>query len=157
MKKNIIIAIVVIIAVLGIGILIASQNAGKPSDSGLIQADETNNNPAVAIGPGELKLTDDNFDSEIKQSKGVAMVDMFSPTCPHCQKIGPIVSEIAKETQGKYKIGKLNANTNSKTATEFEISNVPALIFFKDGKEADRLIGEQTKDVILAKLQEISK
>lgn len=158
MKKSTIIAIVVVLAIIGVGVAVKfSQTGGDQKDEGLIKTDEEENNPASGIGEGEIRLTEDNFNKEIREYKGVALVDMFLPTCPHCQKIGPVISEIAKENQGKYKIGKLNTNLNNNLATEFKIENVPALIFFKDGKEVARMIGAKSKEEIAAKLQEISK
>lgn len=161
MKKSIIIAIVIILAILGVGVAIKFSQSGSTTENNgskpLIQTEPDKNNPAAHIGEGEYKVTDDNFEKEIKQYKGVAMVDFYLTTCPHCQKIGPVISEIAKENQGKYKIGKLDANLNSKSSTEFAIESVPALIFFKDGKEIKRLIGEQPKQKILDVLAEVAK
>jgi thioredoxin 1 len=82
---------------------------------------------------------------------------MYLPTCPHCQKMRPVVSAVAKETKGKYKIGKADMSTNPDLGTKYSVESVPAFIFFKDGKEVGRLIGEQSKDALLAKLQEASK
>ena len=151
--------------ILLVGIVLAFSNNKSAEKSGsdsvknqeLIKTTGDEKNPASEIGEGEFKIDKDNFQKEITGYKGIAMVDFFLPTCPHCQKVGPVISEVAKETQGKYKIGKINANTNSAKATEFSIQSVPALIFFKDGKEVDRLIGAREKAEILAKLEEVSK
>lgn len=161
MKRSVVIAIVVILAILGVGIAIKFSQSGssteKTDSQPLIQTNTDENNPAAEIGEGEVKITDDNFEKEIKQYKGVAMVDFYLPTCPHCQKIGPVISEIAKENQGKYKIGKLDANVNPKSSGEFAIQSVPALIFFKDGKEVKRLVGEQPKQTMLDALAQVAK
>lgn len=158
MKKSTIVAIVVVFAIVGVGVAVKfSQTGTDQKNQGLINTGEDANNPASEIGEGEIRLTDDSFQYEIKDYKGVALVDIYLPTCVHCQKIGPIISEIAKENQGKYKVGKLNANINSKTSEEFKVESVPALIFFKDGEEVARLIGEQSKAEIVAKLEELSK
>lgn len=159
MKKSTIIAIVIVLAIIGVGVAVKFSQSGSTStkEEGLLKTDENAENPASKIGEGEIKLTDDNFQAEIKNYKGIALVDMYLPTCPHCQKMGPVVSEIAKENQGKYKVGKLDVNVNTKIGGEFNIQNVPAFIFFKDGKEAARMIGEKSKEEILAKLVEISK
>jgi thioredoxin 1 len=165
MKKNTkYIAIGAVIAIILIfGVVLAFSNNEKQESSGdnsnqeLIKTSGDENNPASEIGEGEFLITEDNFEAEITNYEGIAMVDFFLSTCPHCQKIGPIISEIAKETQGKYKIGKIDANTSPEKATEFSIQSVPALIFFKDGKEVDRLIGAREKAEILAKLDEIAK
>ena len=156
-------AAVAIILLFGIMLAFSNNKSAKKSGSDsvnnqeLIKTTENENNPASQIGEGEFKIDKDNFQKEVIEFKGIVMVDFFLPTCPHCQKVGPVISEIAKETQGKYKIGKINANTNPEKATEFSIQSVPALIFFKDGKEVDRLIGARGKAEILAKLDEVSK
>ncbi|MDD5693225.1 MAG: thioredoxin family protein [Patescibacteria group bacterium] len=156
---------VAIIIVLTVGIVLAFSNNNKPTTSdrvdkaneGLLKTANDEKNPASEIGVGEFMIDEKNFPKEITEYKGVAMVDFFLPTCPHCQKIGPVISAIANETQGKYKIGKLNANTSPDMATKFSIQSVPAMIFFKNGKEVDRLIGAREKAEILAKLEEVSK
>lgn len=159
MKKTIVIAIVAVLAVLGVGIIIKfSQNSTSTTDkNGVVNIADDSNNPAVKIEAPEIRVTEDSFEAEIKNYKGIAMLDFYLPTCPHCQKIGPIVTEVAKETEGKYKIGKIDANKNNNLATQFQIESVPALIFFKDGNEVARLIGAQTKEAILAKLEEAGK
>lgn len=161
-KKNItpiVIAIVAILAVLGAGIAIkfSQGSTDSKSESTKTKTEESQTNPASKIEAPEIEITDANFEAEVKNYKGVVLVDMFSPTCPHCQNIGPVITEIAKENAGKYKVGKLNVYTSSKTATDFAIESVPALIFFKDGVEAKRLVGEQGKEKILTTLEEIAK
>lgn len=158
MKKNIIIAIVVVLAVIGVGVAVKfSQGSVSLEQTGPQSNQTEDENPASKIGEGEVKITQANFDQEVKNYKGVVLVDMFSPTCPHCQVMGPIVSEIAKETQGKYKVGKLNVLLENDIATEFKIESVPAFIVFKDGQEVGRIIGETTKEKLLEKLAEAAK
>ncbi len=154
----IVIGIVAFLAILGVGVAIKFSSGSTDSKSeSIIQTDNTVENAASKIEAPEIKITDDNFDKEVLEYKGIVMVDMFSPTCPHCQNLGPVITEIAKEFKGKYKIGKLDVMTSSKSATDYKIESVPALIFFKDGTEVKRLIGEQEKDKIIETLEEISK
>lgn len=156
MKKNIVIGIVAVLAVLGVGIIIKFSQGSTPNDGGVIQTTESEeDNPASKIEPPEIKLTKDNWDMEVVNYKGIVLVDMYLPTCVHCKKMGPIITEIAKENEGKYKVGKLDVSVNNELGTKYGIESVPALIFLKDGKEQGRLIGEQTKEKILSKLAEI--
>lgn len=159
MKKTIIIGLVMVLAVLGVAIAIKYSNSSTDTtqEQETQVTEEETGNPASEIGEGEIRLTSGNFDKEVREYKGVALVDFYLPTCPHCKTVGPIISEIAKETQGKYKIGKINAQIASDLSGEFEIERVPALLFFKDGKEVARLIGAQDKAEIMAKLEEASK
>jgi thioredoxin len=153
---NIVIAIVVILAVLGVGVAIKFSQGSTDSKKTTTGQTADDSNPAIKVEAPEINITADNFDAEVKNYKGVVMVDMYSPTCPHCQKMGPIVTATAKEVEGKYKVGKLNAVINSDLATSYKIESVPALIFFKDGVEAKRLIGEQTKEKLIETLNEVA-
>jgi len=102
-----------------------------------------------------IKLTDQNFDEEIKKSESVAMVDFWAPWCGPCQMMGPIIDEIAKEVEGKIKIGKLNVDENPKTASEYEILSIPTLKFFKRGKVADEITGLQPKEILIEKINKL--
>lgn len=160
MKKNIVLVIVVVMA--AIGVLVAtkfSQNNTTIRETGSegTEAKQELTNPASEIGEGEFRLTEDNFDAEVREYKGIMLVDMFSPSCGYCQQLGPVISEIAKENQGKYKVGKLNVLLSPDIANEFQIQSYPILIIFKDGKEVTRLVGAKPKAEILSKLEEVSK
>lgn len=158
MKKNVVIAIVAVLAVLGVGIIIKFSQGSTPNDGGTIQTTEADSdNPAAKVEDPEIRLTSDNWGTEVGSYDGVVLVDMYLPTCVHCKKMGPVITEIAKETEGKYKIGKLDVSKYTELGTEYKIESVPALIFIKNGKEAARLVGEQSKEKILAKLAEVAK
>lgn len=173
MKKNVIFAIFAFIAVIGVGIIIALSQAPEKSGNTTSEGQEKiadyctviNSNgleaeqgsAASEIGENEVKLTCENFKTEIEEYQGVAMVEMYSPTCVHCQKMAPVVSEIAKENVGKYKIGKLNIYAYSTLGTNYNVSSVPAFLFFKNGQEVQRLVGEQSKEKLLETLVEIAK
>jgi thioredoxin 1 len=158
MKKNIVFAIVAVLAVIGVAVIVKFSQGTTPNDGGLIQTTESEaNNPASKIEAPEIALTKDNWDAEVRNYKGVVLVDMFLPTCIHCKNMGPIITEIAKATAGKYKVGKLDVNKYSELSTEFGIESVPVFVFIKDGKEMARMVGEQDKQKILDKLAEIAK
>jgi thioredoxin 1 len=99
-------------------------------------------------------LTDDNFHNEI--SKGVFLVDFFASWCGPCRMLTPIIEEIAKNFAGKAKVGKVDIDAEQNVAAEFQVTSVPTLILFKDGKEIGRLIGlrdmEAIKDFVSAVL-----
>ena len=84
-------------------------------------------------------FTDDNFFKEIE--KGVVLVDFHAVWCGPCRMIAPILEEIATQYSGKIVIGKVDIDTEQKTAAHYEVTSVPTLILFKDGKEVNRLIG----------------
>lgn len=114
-----------------------------------VQTAPTETSDAGALGKNEVKLTNDNFKAEIEDYKGVALVDFYLSTCPHCQKVAKDVTTVSDEMAGKVKVGKLESSENKTTADKFEINGVPTFIVFKDGKQVDRVEGEQTKQQLL--------
>lgn len=155
MNKTIIIAIVMILAILGVGVAIRYTQG--TSDVKEQQSQQETGNTASDIGEGEFKFTPENFQKEVREYKGVVLVDFYLPTCPACKEAGPKVTALAKETQGKYKIGKINAQVASDLSTEYKIERVPTMIIFKDGKEVSRLVGFENKEAVLAKLEAAAK
>ena len=103
----------------------------------------------------EQVFTDQNFEREVIKSDKPALVDFWAPWCGPCQMMGPIISELAKEMEGKVKVGKLNVDENSATAQKFSIMSIPALIIFKDGQEIKRLVGVQSKEALREELGKI--
>lgn len=99
-------------------------------------------------------ITDENFQKEI--AKGVVLVDFYATWCGPCRMLSPIIEDVAKHFEGKAKIAKLDIDSEQKTAAEFQVTSVPTLILFKDGKEINRLIGlrdmEAIKEFILSVL-----
>src|SRR5579872_5074767 len=96
---------------------------------------------------GLIKHFNDNeFDKEIQ--KGITLVDFHANWCGPCRMLAPVLEEVAKTVQGKASIGKVDIDTEQKIASQFQITSVPTMILFKDGKEVNRLVGLRNADAI---------
>lgn len=100
----------------------------------------------------EIRLSKENFDSEVLQSTVPVLVDFFATWCGPCKMIAPIVEEIAKEYGGKIKVGKINVDEEPEIASAYKIMYIPTLIVFKDGKPAETSTGFKSKEEIVRML-----
>lgn len=95
-----------------------------------------------------LEITDSNFEQEVIKSDIPVMVDFWAPWCGPCRMIAPLIDELSNEYEGKVKVVKLNTDENPQTASEFQISAIPTLLFFKGGKVVKELVGVVPKEEI---------
>lgn len=82
---------------------------------------------------------DENFDSEIAQ--GVTLVDFFADWCGPCRMMSPVIEAFATEMLQKVKVGKLDIDASQKTTQTYQVTSIPTLILFKNGKEVKRIVG----------------
>jgi thioredoxin 1 len=94
------------------------------------------------------ELNKENFDEFTKQD---CVIDFWAPWCGPCQMMAPVFEELSEEISN-FKFGKVDTEENSELASEHMISSIPCLIVFKDGKEANRIVGFIGKDELKAKL-----
>jgi thioredoxin 1 len=87
------------------------------------------------------EFTDANFENEVLKSDQPCLVDFWAEWCGPCRMVGPVVEEIAKEYEGKLKVGKVNVDQNTQTASKYGIMSIPSLLFFKQGKVVDQIVG----------------
>ena len=88
-----------------------------------------------------LELNSKNFKSEVIEFQGGVLVDFWAPWCGPCRMMGPIIDSLAGKFAGKVKIAKLNVDDAADIAASFNVSTIPTLIFFKNGKAVHTLVG----------------
>ena len=94
----------------------------------------------------DVVFTDADFKKEVLESKIPVVVDFWAPWCGPCRIVSPTIDELAKEYEGKVKVGKVNVDENPRTAGMFGVMSIPSVIFFKNGKPVKTMIGAQGKD-----------
>ncbi|MDZ4837275.1 MAG: thioredoxin [Candidatus Melainabacteria bacterium] len=94
-------------------------------------------------------VSDSTFSKEVLKSDKTVLVDFWAPWCGPCRMQGPIVEEVSNELKGKAKVVKLNTDENQKTAAAYNITGIPALIIFKNGKVVEQKVGLTKKDELL--------
>ena len=90
-------------------------------------------------------VTDADFESQVKQSDTLTLVDFWADWCGPCKMIAPTVEELAEEYQGRLKVFKLDVDENQRTAQQYAVRSIPSLLFFKDGKVVETVVGAVRK------------
>lgn len=99
-----------------------------------------------------LTLTQDNFQQEVLNSEKTVLIDFWAPWCGPCRMVSPVVDEIADESAGKVKVGKVNVDEQPELASQFGVMSIPTLVVMKNGKVASTSVGARSKEAILGML-----
>lgn len=98
-----------------------------------------------------LTLSEDNFNTET--ASGVVLVDFWATWCMPCKAMTPVISEIASQTKGKIKVGKVDVDQNPGLASRFNVQGIPNFIIFKDGQMVENIVGMQSKESLIEALE----
>lgn len=101
-----------------------------------------------------LQITDATLDSVLDTDK-LVVIDFWAEWCGPCKMIGPIIEEIGEEYKDKIVVGKLNVDENDETTSQYGIRNIPTVLFIKNGKVVDKLVGAGPKTLFTEKIDKL--
>lgn len=96
----------------------------------------------------EINLTNQNFEEEVLKSGIPVLVDFFATWCGPCKMLAPVIAELAEKYEGKVKVGKVNVDEENELAMKYQISSIPTLVLFKEGKIINIKVGLSSKSEI---------
>ncbi|MDR0382200.1 MAG: thioredoxin [Oscillospiraceae bacterium] len=106
------------------------------------------------MAAGEVQtLTTQNFSEAVSKTSGVVVVDFWAPWCAPCRLIAPIVERLAEALAGRARFGKVNIDENRELAVEHGVMSIPTLLIFKDGVEAERVVGARPEETLLSSIE----
>src|SRR5580693_7737880 len=88
-----------------------------------------------------VAVSDTDFEKEIEKHQGLAVVDFWATWCGPCRMIGPVLDQLSIEYVGKAKVAKMDVDANQQTASRYNVRSIPTILFFKNGKLVDQVIG----------------
>jgi thioredoxin 1 len=108
----------------------------------------------MAENGGPISVTDSDFSDVIEQGEGLAIVDFWAAWCGPCRMVAPIMEQIAGEYAGRVRVAKVDVDANQQISMKYNIRSIPSILFFKDGKHVDTVVGAVPKAMLDRKIQE---
>jgi thioredoxin 1 len=102
-----------------------------------------------------VEITQENFEKEVLQSTLPVLIDFWAEWCAPCRMIAPIVKEISEEFNGVLKVGKVDVDSSPEIAARHRIFSIPTLLFFKEGKVVEEVVGAVPKEHLVSKVKEV--
>ncbi len=102
-----------------------------------------------------IHVNEENFQSEVMESKLPVLADFWAPWCGHCMKLSPILDELAADLGDKVKVVKISVDENRALAQQYSVMSLPTMILIKDGEKVDKLLGFMPKAVISDKISSV--
>lgn len=109
--------------------------------------------PLPTPSPKPVIVTDANFADLVEASPTPVLLDLWAAWCGPCRMLAPTIEALARELAGRVLVGKLDVDANQRTAAQFGVQGIPTLLILQGGREVDRLVGLQSREAILRRLE----
>jgi len=99
-------------------------------------------------------VTDASFAADVEQSTGLVLVDFWATWCGPCQAIAPVLEQLASQHVGKLKVAKVDVDANQQITMRFNVRSIPSILFFRDGRHVDTVVGAVPRATLEARIQQ---